>query len=66
MVDVKGDLAVVGHMGPPYATTLLDVADPSRPRILARIPVRAGTHSHKARLCGTILAINVELIGPDH
>jgi hypothetical protein len=63
MVDVKGNLAVVGHMGPPYATTLLDVADPARPRILARIPVRPGTHSHKARLCGSILAINVEPYG---
>ena len=63
MVDVQGDLAVVGHMGPPYATTLLDVADPARPRILARIPVRAGTHSHKARLCGNVLAINVERYG---
>jgi hypothetical protein len=63
MVDVQGDLAVVGHMGPPYATTLIDVADPSRPRILARIPVRAGTHSHKARLCGSVLAINVEQYG---
>ena len=63
MVDVQGDLAVVGHMGPPYATTLLDVADPARPRLLARIPVRAGTHSHKARLCGNVLAINVERYG---
>ena len=63
MVDVQGDLAVVGHMGPPYATTLLDVADPARPRILSRIPVRAGTHSHKARLCGNVLAINVERYG---
>lgn len=63
MVDVQGDLAVVGHMGPPYATTLIDVADPARPRILSRIPVRAGTHSHKARLCGSILAINVEQYG---
>jgi hypothetical protein len=63
MVDVKGDLAVVGHMGPPYATTLLNVADLARPCILARIPVRAGTHSHKARLCGNILAINVEPYG---
>lgn len=63
MVDVKGHLAVVGHMGPPYATTLLDVADPARPRILSRIPVRPGTHSHKARLCGNILAINVEQYG---
>jgi hypothetical protein len=63
MVDVRGNLAAVGHMGPPYATTLLDVADPARPRILSRIPVRPGTHSHKARICGDTLAINVELYG---
>ncbi|MHB9096818.1 MAG: LVIVD repeat-containing protein [Syntrophales bacterium] len=63
MVDVQGDLAVVGHMGPPYATTLIDVADPARSRILSRVPVRAGAHSHKARLCGSILAINVEQYG---
>ncbi len=63
MVDVQGNLAAVGHMGPPYATTLIDVADPARPRILARIPVRPGTHSHKARLCGSTLAINVEQYG---
>jgi hypothetical protein len=65
MVDVRGDLAVVGHMEPPHATTLIDVADPARPRILSRIPVLPGTHSHKARLCGAILAINVERYGGD-
>lgn len=63
MVDVKGNLAAVGHMGPPWATTLLDVADPTRPRILSRIRVRPGTHSHKARICGNLLAINVERYG---
>lgn len=63
MVDVKGNLAAIGHMGPPWATTLLDVADPTRPRILSRIKVRPGTHSHKARICGSTLAINVESYG---
>jgi len=63
MVHVKGALAAVGHMGPPWATTLLDVADPTRPRILSRIEVRPGTHSHKARICGSTLAINVESFG---
>lgn len=63
MVDVQGNIAVVGHMGPPYATTLLNVADPAKPSILARIPVYPGTRSHKARLCGNILAINVERLG---
>jgi hypothetical protein len=63
MVDVKGNLAAIGHMGPPWATTLLDVGDPTRPRILSRIEVRPGTHSHKARICGSTLAINVESYG---
>jgi hypothetical protein len=63
MVDVRGNLAAVGHMGPPYATSLLDVADPSRPRIVSRIKVRPGTHSHKARICDNTLVINVESYG---
>jgi hypothetical protein len=63
MVDVKGNLAAVGHMGPPWATTLLDVADPAHPRILSRIEARPGTHSHKARICGSTLVINVERYG---
>jgi hypothetical protein len=60
MVDVQGDLAVIGHMEPPFATSLIDVSDPAHPRLISRIPTRPGTHSHKARLCGNILVINVE------
>jgi hypothetical protein len=63
MVDVRGGLAVIGHMGPPYATSLIDVSDPAHPRVISRIPVRPGTHSHKARLCGDTLVINVEQYG---
>jgi len=63
MVDVQGSLAAVGHMGPPYATSLVDVADPARPRIISRIKARPGTHSHKARICGKTLVINVESYG---
>lgn len=63
MVDAKGDLAVVGHMGPPYATSFIDVADQAKPRIISRIKARQGTHSHKARICGNTLIINVESYG---
>ena len=63
MVDVKGNIAVVGNMEPPYATTLLDVSDPVHPRVLAKIKARPGTHSHKARICGNTLVINVERYG---
>ena len=60
MVDVQGNLAVVGHMEPPFATSIIDVADPGRPRVICRIPVHPGTHSHKARLCGNVLVTNAE------
>lgn len=60
MVDVQGNLAVVGHMEPPLATSIIDVADPAYPRVISRIPVHPGTHSHKARLCGSILVTNAE------
>ena len=29
MVDVQGDLAVIGHMQPPHATSILDVSRPA-------------------------------------
>ena len=63
MVDVRGNLAAIGHMGPPYATSLLDVSDPAQPKVLSRINTRPGTHSHKARICGNTLVINVEAYG---
>jgi hypothetical protein len=63
MVDVQGRLAAIGHMSPPWATSLLDVSDPARPTVLSRIPVKPGTHSHKARLCGRILVTNREQYG---
>jgi hypothetical protein len=36
MVDVQGGLAVVGHMAPPHATSILDVSDPRNPREVSR------------------------------
>ena len=60
MVDVQGKLAVIGHMEPPFATSIIDVSDPGHPRVVSRIKTRPGTHSHKARLCGNILVTNAE------
>ncbi len=63
MVDVQGSLAVIGHIEPPLATSILDVSDPSHPRVVSRIKTRPGTHSHKARLCGRTLVTNAEVYG---
>lgn len=63
-VMVRGDLALVGHIDPPDGTTIIDVSDPRRPRVLARI-VLDGTasHSHKARFAGDrdLILVNSEM-----
>jgi hypothetical protein len=61
MVDVQGGLAVIGHIEPPFAASILDVSDPGHPKVISRIKTWPGTHSHKARLCGNSLVTNVEV-----
>ncbi|GAB4341402.1 MAG: hypothetical protein Kow0099_18100 [Candidatus Abyssubacteria bacterium] len=60
MIDVHKGIAYIGHMGPPFGTTILNVSDPGTPRILARIKTAPGTHSHKARVCGDTMIVNRE------
>ncbi len=60
MVDVHNGIAYIGHMEPPFATSILDVSEPAHPKIVSRIRALPGTHSHKARACGNTLIINYE------
>jgi hypothetical protein len=53
----------VGHQRPTSGTTIVDVADPSNPRMLARIDMPEGWHSHKVRVCGDIMIVNHEKFG---
>jgi hypothetical protein len=62
-VWVEGTTLYVGHMRPTAGTTIVDVADPRAPRILARIAVREGWHSHKVRVAGDIMIVNQEKFG---
>ena len=36
-VVAEGDYAYIGHMGPPDGTSIIDVSDPRKPRVTARI-----------------------------
>ena len=36
-VVVQGDHAFIGHMKPPHGTTIVDIADPRRPKVVAQI-----------------------------
>jgi len=62
-VWVEGDTLLVGHMQNPNGTSLFDVSDPRRPRLLASIAMPEGWHSHKVRAANGIMIVNHERLG---
>jgi hypothetical protein len=57
----SGDVAYVGHMGDfGVGTSVVDIADPTRPRVVRQIAVPKGTHSHKVQLADGLLLANHE------
>lgn len=60
-VVVQGHLAFLGHMSPPDGTSILDVSDPSDPKVIAKIaPPDRFSHTHKVRVAGNLMITNVE------
>lgn len=62
-VYVAGKYAYVGHITNKegLGTSILDVSDPKQPKLLSQIPVGdRNSHSHKARVIGDIMIVNVE------
>jgi hypothetical protein len=62
-VYVAGKYAYVGHITNQegLGTSILDVSDPKNPKLLAQVPVGdSASHSHKARVIGDIMIVNVE------
>ncbi|MCQ0971102.1 hypothetical protein MLD63_11775 [Paracoccus sp. TK19116] len=60
-VVVQGDHVFVGHMRPPYGTTIIDVSDRSSPKVVAQIKLDDNaSHSHKVRVAGDLMITNVE------
>ena len=64
-VWVEGTTLYIGHMRNPGGTTIVDVSDPRQPRIIARIDVPDGWHSHKVRVSGDIMVVNHEKLGAE-
>lgn len=62
-VWVEGTTLFIGHMRNPSGTTIVDVADPRKPKVLHRIDVPDGWHSHKVRVSGDIMLVNHEKLG---
>jgi hypothetical protein len=59
-VVLDGNQAYIGHMAPPHGTSVVDVADPAKPRIVASIDIPSGLHSHKVRVANGIMLTNRE------
>ena len=62
-VTVAGKYAYVGHITNKerLGTSILDVSDPRKPRVLCQLQVdQPDSHSHKARVAGDLMIVNVE------
>ena len=62
-VLVEGNHAYIGHITNKegLGTSILDIADPKNPKVVAQIPVSdPASHAHKARAVGDIMITNVE------
>lgn len=57
----SGDVLYVGHTGTSKAgTSVLDVSDPTDPRLVEQWPAPANTHSHKVQVADGLLLVNHE------
>jgi hypothetical protein len=50
----------VSHMRPPDGTSIYDVADPKNPKLIAKLDVPMGWHSHKVRAANGLMVVNYE------
>jgi len=60
LVAVEKGYAYVGHMDPPYGTSIIDVRDPKHPSLVSQLNVPEGIHSHKVRVSDDIMLVNYE------
>ncbi|HYA30842.1 MAG TPA: hypothetical protein VEI95_18640, partial [Acidobacteriota bacterium] len=57
----QGRYVYVAHLGTsPMALSILDVADPTDPRVITQMPHASNTHAHKVQIVGDILIQNQE------
>ena len=60
-IVIDGNYAYIGHQHRPNGTTILDISDPRKPKILSTLtPNHPWSHSHKARIMGDLMFVNSE------
>jgi hypothetical protein len=60
-IVIDGKYAYVGHQHRPHGTTILDIADPRKPKIVSTLsPGHPWSHSHKVRIVENVIIVNSE------
>ncbi|MDP8922707.1 MAG: hypothetical protein M3O34_07505 [Chloroflexota bacterium] len=60
-INLKDGYAYFAHMGDHgIGTSIVDVRDPTAPRLVSQLPVPSGIHSHKVQIVGHVLLVNYE------
>jgi hypothetical protein len=60
-VVVRDNVAYVGHIKPPDGTSIIDVSEPAKPRLLSEITSPEGALSHKVRVDNGLMLVNREI-----
>jgi hypothetical protein len=60
-VSLHGDVAYVAHMGGDrVGTSVVDISDPTEPRLIRQLMTPPGTHSHKVETLDGLMLVNHE------
>jgi hypothetical protein len=60
-IVIEGNHAYIGHQHRPQGTTILDISDPRKPKILSTVMTsHPWSHSHKVRITGDLMVVNSE------
>ncbi len=63
-VMVQDGIALIGHIAPPFGTSIVDVSDAKNPKLLSTIMLDDNhSHTHKARFAGgrDVMVVNSEM-----
>ena len=61
-VVIQGQYAYIGHQHGPDGTTILDISDPRRPKIVSKLMMsNPQSHSHKVRVIDDLMVVNSEI-----
>ncbi len=64
-ITVDNGIAYIGHMKAPSGTSIVDVRDPKNPKVIAKIEIAEGLHSHKVQAAGGIMLVNREIVSKE-